>query len=939
MADAIIGREPELAALGRFLDSVASGSGAALVAGPPGAGKTTLWLATCEEARRRGHRVLVARPTESETTFSFAALSDLVGDVLDEVWNDLPLPQRTALSVALLREPPGASALDQRAVATGTLTALRILSRASPVMVAVDDVQWLDSASESVLGFVVRRLGTEPVALLLAHRAADADMPPLRLDRPSPHHPLLSMPLGPLSLGGIRVLIEGRLAATFPRPILRRIHDASGGNPLVALELGRDLRRSGRVPTTTDPLPISGRVHGLFTARLSALPPMTRAELLVVAALARPTPAAVDMEVLGPAFAAGVLATEAGRLRFEHPLLAAAVYSQATETERHDVHARLAVTAADIEESARHLALSTDRPDERVAERLEAASRTALARGAVVAAAELMERSRALTPEHRDGDVLRRTVDAASHQFEAGDPDRARELLEKAAAATDTTRRADVLTRLARVNMFEANHQTAALLYREVLDGEPADARVCAEANAGIAVVLMRMLEDLPAAACHARRAVEEAGTTGDMTLVAEALAIESMLLALRGKTEAREQAAAAVHLNPAATEIEERSGFGFLRAQGPSFMQGVVLAWTDDLPGARARLVAARQRALHLGDEGSVPLILRHLASVEILDGNWAEAAQLVDDGLEGADQAGQLAQRAVLLATGAVLDALRGRAAEATEKAEASALLSERTGAKFGWAMSRSALGTLALSRGDAHSADLHLGPVVDHLERAGVREPGALRIDADAVEALLLLGEVRAATELLDRLEERASELHRISVLANAARCRGLLTAVGNPAGALPHFEAALALHDRVTVPVDRGRTLLALGSTQRRLRQWRSARASLDAATATFERLGARQWAVRAHEESSRIGGRAPSAGGLTPTELRIAELVCDGRSNRDVAAALFVTVKTVESNLTRIYAKLGVSSRTALVRRLADAPAGAETGHGLTAGKP
>ncbi|MGH8939770.1 MAG: helix-turn-helix transcriptional regulator, partial [Actinomycetes bacterium] len=368
---------------------------------------------------------------------------------------------------------------------------------------------------------------------------------------------------------------------------------------------------------------------------------------------------------------------------------------------------------------------------------------------------------------------------------------------------------------------------------------------------------------------------------------------------------------------------------------QGPSFMQGVLLAWSDDLAGARARLVATRERALHLGDEASEPLILRHLAHLELLAGNLTTAARLVEQGLAVADETGQLSQRAVLLGVRAMVDAVGGDEVRARGSAEESIALSTSSGAMFGWALAQGALGMLDLSLGDAEQAYVHLGPLVGHLDAAGVQEPGAVRADADAIECLIRLGRTDEAARGLERLEERATRIGRPSALANAARCRGLLAAQDDLPRAIAHLQRGLALHGRAAFPVDRARTLLALGSTLRRMRRWREARAALDTAAIELESLGAPLWLARAVDERGRIGGRAPSPGGLTPTESRIAGLVAQGRSNREVAASLFITVKTVEANLTRIYAKLGVSSRTALAHRLAEsaAPSGPAVHHG------
>jgi DNA-binding CsgD family transcriptional regulator len=203
------------------------------------------------------------------------------------------------------------------------------------------------------------------------------------------------------------------------------------------------------------------------------------------------------------------------------------------------------------------------------------------------------------------------------------------------------------------------------------------------------------------------------------------------------------------------------------------------------------------------------------------------------------------------------------------------------------------------------------------------ACVGEPGSVRFVPDEIEALIALGRLDEADTLLGWLEKRGRVLDRASALAAAGRCRGLLlTARRDEAAALAAFERALAEHDRVSMPFDRARTLLALGAALRRAKRKRDARETLGQALATFERLGARIWADRALVELGRIGGRAPAEGALTPSEQRIAALVAEGRTNREVAAALFLSDRTVESHLTHVYRKLGVRSRAELARRFA-----------------
>jgi DNA-binding CsgD family transcriptional regulator len=241
-------------------------------------------------------------------------------------------------------------------------------------------------------------------------------------------------------------------------------------------------------------------------------------------------------------------------------------------------------------------------------------------------------------------------------------------------------------------------------------------------------------------------------------------------------------------------------------------------------------------------------------------------------------------------------------------------------------------SALGLLELGEGRFDAAYRLFAPLGDQLEQGGVREPGSARFLTDEIEALIGLGRLDEAEAALERVEGRAKTLGRASVLAAALRCRGMLTAArGDLDAALGSLEQALQRHDRVSFPFERARTLLAVGATQRRGRLKRRARETLEEAHAVFDSLGARVWGQRALAEAARIGGRAPATDELTPSERRIAALVAEGRSNKEVADAVVVTVKTVETHLSRIYAKLGVRSRAELAHRFASEKIGEEAG--------
>jgi DNA-binding CsgD family transcriptional regulator len=346
------------------------------------------------------------------------------------------------------------------------------------------------------------------------------------------------------------------------------------------------------------------------------------------------------------------------------------------------------------------------------------------------------------------------------------------------------------------------------------------------------------------------------------------------------------------------------------------------MLQCADRFDEARENLVLVRRHALACGDESALPWVLMRLSHVELHAGDWDAALRYADEAHAEVLQTRQEAQAGVVLCTRALVLAHLGRADETRAAAEEGLARAEQHDDGIALRIGRFALGHLALALGDTSECVAVLEELWDDTRAAGNVEPGENRFLGDLCEALVGAGQLGRAAEVAAELELRGTELGRPAGLAVAARCRGQLAAArGDREAAIGELEVALLLHDRVLLPFQRARTLLALGAVQRAARHRRDARMNLEEARASFAALGAQLWQGRAEDELGRIGGRAPSAGALTGAERRVATLVATGRTNREVAAELVLAERTVESHLSHIYRKLGVRSRAELAHRL------------------
>jgi DNA-binding CsgD family transcriptional regulator len=911
----LVGREEELQALVDLLEAPETFPRVAVLFGEAGIGKTTLWLAALEAAERLSYRVITSRPSEAEARYSFAGLSDLVGDPLAEILPELPAPQRRALESALALSDAEGVPADERVVAFAFVNALRRLAGDGPLLLAVDDLQWLDAPSLGLLQYALPRLGGEPVAVVLAARGEVPEW----VRRALAEEQLLRLELGPLSLGALHELLRARLGSGVARPTLRRVWEASRGNPFFALEIARALQRRGGTVDPRDELPIPADLEALVDERLSGLSAPARDVARVVAALADPVVAFVESAVgrraepgLAEAFEARVLELDGQRLRLTHPLLGSALFARTTPSERRSLHAKLAEVVPDIEERARHLALATAEPSAGIASMLEDGARGAKDRGAPATAAGLFEQALRLTPAADVDDARRRILAAAEAHFQAGDMRRANALLEAAlAAASAGVVRAAVLIQLARAQAESADSGRAIVLYREALSESEDDLALVATIHLELAE-RVRFTEGVDSGLAHAETAVRAASSVEDPVLRCRALAAFGLLHfnAGRGIPHAEMEVGLAL----------ERSLPGRPLGGGAEQIFGHQLLWSGELRAARL-LFEERRRALGACGRVEEAVALWYLSLIEWRAGNWELASRYAVESVALTEQFGR--ETAGITAwPKALIAAHRGEVLNAQELAEQclayvrpAALVTETAG--FEWV-----LGFLELSRGDYQAAVRHFRSAEDLRPLLGFRDPGMDWLVPDELDALVSVGALDEAEAVLGPWEQRARTLDRAWALAIAARVRALVLAGrGDLDGALATFETALAEHGRAEDPFQQARTLLALGATQRRAKRRGAARASLEHALAIFDRLPAPLWATKARAELARIGGRAPSRGALTPSEERVAALVAEGRTNREVAADLFITERTVEAALTRVYGKLSVRSRTELAGRL------------------
>ena len=904
----LIGRAHECERIGRLLEDAKLGrSGVLIVYGPPGVGKTALLDYALQQAARM--ETLRVAGVESEVDLPYAGLHALLRPVL-ELIGRLPDAQSRALKVALaLEESPE---VDRLAASAGTLTLLAEAAERAPLLVVVDDLHWLDRASAEALVFSARRFAGEQIVMLFAGRDAE---PALELSAGLPQ-----LGLEGLAPADAVTLLRERWGAGLDSAVAERIAEATEGNPLALLDIPSLLserERQGLEPLQ-DPLPVSMEIERSVQRSLGGIPEAARRALLR-AALGDGRQG-VDAGSLGPAVEAGLVRINDGGVVFRHPLVRSALWRAAPREELRSAHLDLAGELTDDRDQDRrawHLAAAADGPDEGVAAALEAAAERARARGGYASQARALERAAELSAD--DEGRARRLLDAAVASYWGGEPVRAIDLAERARGlARDPLLRADTIHRLAVIadwhGKWEDKIVPAETLEREAAVVEAADPR---RAAALLGVVLQRRFQAL-----ETRAALEFAERR---LALCEPLGGERYGRALQDVARAHGLRGNAADAGAVIDRVLTDYGSGAALAFATNVAEPLV--WLERYGTARRLLEASIDEARRDGNIVRLMFELTNLALLEFRVGRFSRAFTGAFEAAELAEHTGNDYFTACNLATLARVDAVRGDEATCRERAARAATLARRLGDELVGSEARMALAHLVLAQGKPAEAAELLEPVARLAAANEVGEPGVLPYSPDLIEALVRSGEMDRACQEIERLEGLATRTSRSWALAAAARYRGFQ---GGEEEMDACFQRALELHAQGS-PFEIARTKLCYGERLRRARRRVDAREHLRHAVEAFDALRAEPWAERARAELRATGASVPrrdptAPEKLTPQELQISLQVAEGKTNREVGAALFLSPKTVEYHLTHVYRKLDIHSRAELVRLFSGAAA-------------
>jgi DNA-binding CsgD family transcriptional regulator len=898
-----------------FLTRVPEHSCALAIEGPPGIGKTHHWTDAVDHAGMDGWRLLIVRPGEAESRTGGIGLLDLLGDVSDEEIATLPAPQQRALSAALLRAATfDGQATSSQLVAVAVSTLVANLAADAPLLIAIDDLQWLDATTTTALTFLARRLPPRNVGMLLTVRTPAAESP--LLAELEAEWALRRVDVPPLDENEIVDLVHERLDFPVPASVLARAAAASAGNPFYAVELVQIW--AADTGEFLEKLAAPQPLQALVSTRLQLLPESCRLALATVSAIGRASVADLSAlgvhEALAPAERANIVALQQGVMRFTHPLLASAAYDALDVDERSQLHLRIADVVTDVEHRARHLALGSLDADEDVASLLDEVCGVAERRADINAAVDAAKLAVRMTPADRSVAARRFTLGRLLHKL--GNVQAAQAELE-GLTREDTQRRIRVraLTLLTELAFATISHE-AAQAYGEAavaaaLPGEDDD--LLADAHLYLAQVLHASTD----VRAHGNRALEliEAGAHPNPASHAYAIALLAALDFFAGNRFDAAPFDRALAVEDAGGVLAEDSMMGYYVA---------VLAYADQLVAALELADRWAQRCADEGCESQQPFFLMWRSYLLLRAGRLDEAEAVIRQHIGLAERLGQDYNVRFGRVNLGRLAVLRGDFATGREIGESEALAAAGSGAVQLEMSGRRLAGEAALYDGDA-------GAAIEHLRRyEELRDTG--RCEHYSVSHLALLAEALAVSGRLDdaevaiaRFEVFLTNADSVSGLAGATRARGMLAAArGDEGAALQFLDAAIGSYaDDARLPFEHARAVFVKGQLLRRLRRKANAKSVLTEAADAFSAIGASGWVERVHDEAARIGLRPPAPVQLTPTERKIADMVATGTSAKDVAAALYLSPRTIEGHLARIYKKVGVRTRAELVAKYAN----------------
>lgn len=876
----IVGRTRELDRIADFVTRLSDGASSLVITGEAGLGKTVLWQQGCDLAADAGVHVLSARPTEDDAASP--------GEGLSQFWESAS-------------PPAGARDGDLETLADRFAATLTRLRGTAAVLLAVDDLQWLDESTSRLLRRMLRRFGRLGVSLLATVRTA---IPGLA-ESPAPDLARWEadiLDLGAVSADDLARILRDR-GVGLPRPQVDQVHAASGGNPFIALELARRWRHheEGPVQPTAAAL--------LATELRSLLPEELR--LLQLVALAGPMPAA---RLGGLAGGDALAALDGGLARFltaddhfvircAHPLIAAAARGVLSGSQRRDLHARIAAQAQEPVARARHLAASQVEPDVGVAGEVAEAARVAARQGSPGTAADLVAHSRRLTPPQMHETAVKRGLAEMRYRAAAGEYARAIRIGDDLITTLNGGRlHAEVLSQRVLLEFGDAEVRLRAAIADNLDDA--VRCRLLDLLGWQLGLFKGRLAEGIEC--CE--QALELARVGHDRSAAARAGATLSTLYLLSGAPRPN-----------LLTTAETGSDDALLRVR-PSVFRARQAMWQGDLATARRGFGELREEARVLGSEFQRPYRLRDVAMLELAAGRLRSAEEAVSEAITAAEEASNEQARVWLAYPEGIVAALGGASADVQA---ATARLAD-------WALRvDEPLRFASIAEIDmlVGAAEHRWGDAVEHGQRAlarldacGIRHPAFVPVLPRIAEAAVMAGDraaVHGAEERLREMSERLAAPNLVAMAAAAAGHRALVE--DEPDRAREAYLAAARTFSDLGYRMEAARAGYFLGLCELRRNQRIAATETLQAALAVFEGERVLGWDTLCREHLDRLSGAV--ADDLTRAERAVVGRVRAGLRNKEIAAELFLSVSTVEAHLTRVYRKLGVRGRAELVAKL------------------